>query len=89
MRVEVDRNACCGSGNCVMTVPEVFDQDDRQGLVVLLRPRPAAPAHDLVREAALLCPAGAITVIESGDLAEPAATASTKDSAANMASPDA
>jgi ferredoxin len=70
MRVEVDRDACCGSGNCVMTVPEVFDQDDRQGLVVLLRSQPPARAHDLVREAALLCPAGAITVIESDAIAE-------------------
>jgi ferredoxin len=33
MRVSVDRGRCCGSGNCVMTAPEVFDQDDAEGLV--------------------------------------------------------
>jgi ferredoxin len=82
MRVEVDPDACCGSGNCVMTVPEVFDQDDRQGLVVLLLPQPPARTHDLVRRAAHLCPAGAITVVEteeSIDVAGRDITESTKD----------
>jgi ferredoxin len=65
MRVEVDRDVCCGSGNCVVTAPAVFDQSDADGLVVLFQPRPPADQHDLVRRAAHLCPSGAIEVFES------------------------
>ncbi|MGV9808335.1 ferredoxin [Micromonospora chersina] len=45
-----------------MTVPEVFDQDDEDGLVLLRRPAPPADALDRVRLAVELCPAGAISV---------------------------
>ncbi len=62
MRVEVDRDRCCGSGNCVMTVPTVFDQDDSDGLVVLRTPEPPEEVADAVRQAARLCPSGAISV---------------------------
>nr|UDM84241.1 ferredoxin [Streptomyces sp.] len=52
-----------GTGICVLTAPEVFDQDD-DGKVLLLDPAPpgraAAPA---VRRAADLCPMGAITLV--------------------------
>ena len=64
MHVEVDRDACCGSGNCVVTAPAVFDQDDADGLVRLLDPAPPEPVHPLVRRAAHLCPAGAIALTE-------------------------
>lgn len=64
MRIEVDRDACCGSGNCVLTVPAVFDQADEDGLVVLLQPEPAADLHQLVRRAADICPAGAIKLLD-------------------------
>ncbi|MFI1278490.1 ferredoxin [Micromonospora sp. NPDC020751] len=60
MRIEVDRDRCCGSGNCVLAAPEVFDQDEADGLVLLLRPAPLAGAADRIRRAADLCPAGAI-----------------------------
>jgi ferredoxin len=47
-----------------MTVPEVFDQDDAEGLV-LVRDAEVPPALDeRVRRAADLCPAGAIEVEE-------------------------
>ena len=62
MLIEVDRDACCGSGNCVRTAPTVFDQDDAVGLVLLLEPQPPQDVHDLVRRAEYLCPAAAITV---------------------------
>ncbi|MFF3870045.1 ferredoxin [Micromonospora sp. NPDC001898] len=60
MRIEVDRDRCCGSGNCVLAAPEVFDQDEADGLVLLLRPAPPPEATDRIRRAADLCPAGAI-----------------------------
>lgn len=62
LRVAVDRDACCGSGNCVMAAPAVFDQDDAEGLVVLLTPRPPEEVHAAVRRAAHLCPSGAIDI---------------------------
>ncbi|WP_431912128.1 ferredoxin [Micromonospora carbonacea] len=60
VRVAVDRGSCCGSGNCVVAAPEVFDQDDTDGLVLLLRPDPPPEAADRVRRAVETCPAGAI-----------------------------
>jgi len=48
LKVAVDRDACCGSGNCVMTAPAVFDQDDTLGLVVLLDPYPTPGQHAAV-----------------------------------------
>ncbi|AOS63123.1 ferredoxin [Actinoalloteichus hymeniacidonis] len=60
MRVEVDRQRCVGAGMCALTAPEMFDQDEHDGRVVLLVADPAASAHDEVREAAELCPAEAI-----------------------------
>ncbi|MEU5528944.1 ferredoxin [Micromonospora chersina] len=63
VRVGVDRDRCCGAGNCVVTAPEVFDQDDEEGLVLLRRAEPPAGAVDRVRLAVELCPAGAISVV--------------------------
>ncbi|MEU0664727.1 ferredoxin [Streptomyces lavendulocolor] len=62
MELRVDRDRCAGSGMCALTAPEVFDQDDEDGRVLLLDARPpAGPAATAAREAAGLCPAGAIT----------------------------
>ncbi|SBT45027.1 Ferredoxin [Micromonospora narathiwatensis] len=64
MRVRVDRDRCCGSGNCVVTAPEVFDQGDEDGLVLLRFAEPAPDVVDRVRRAVDLCPAGAISLDE-------------------------
>lgn len=64
MRVIVDRTRCIGSGSCAATVPEVFDQDQNDGTVVLLDPSPPSKLHEAVRCAATLCPGCAITVEE-------------------------
>ncbi|GAB2809722.1 ferredoxin [Streptomyces sp. NPDC054796] len=62
MKVTVDEGKCCGAGQCVLIAPEVFDQRDDDGIVVLLEPEPASDQHDTVREAAAVCPAAAIEV---------------------------
>ncbi|MFG1609628.1 ferredoxin [Actinoplanes sp. NPDC049265] len=62
VKVTVDQEKCCGAGTCVMLVPEVFDQRDEDGVVVLLDAAPAEKFTDGVREAAAVCPAAAITV---------------------------
>lgn len=64
MKVTVDSEKCCAGGNCVMTVPEVFDQRDSDGTVVLLTDAPPAELGDAVREAAGMCPSACITVSE-------------------------
>ncbi|MFC4031178.1 ferredoxin [Streptomyces polygonati] len=65
MRVHVDQEKCCGSGQCVLAAPDVFDQRADDGIVLLLDPRPPAGIHAEVRDAAAFCPAGAITVEET------------------------
>lgn len=64
MKIEVDPDRCAGSGMCALTDPAVFDQDEVDGTVVLLEPSPTAEHQKAAREAAHLCPAGAIRVVE-------------------------
>jgi ferredoxin len=65
MTVIVDEDKCCGAGTCVLVAPEVFDQRDEDGIVVLLDEAPGRDQHDAVREAVSVCPAAAISLIES------------------------
>ncbi|MFD7898770.1 ferredoxin [Streptomyces sp. NPDC059743] len=62
--LSADTGRCCGSGQCVSALPEVFDQDDSDGLVVLLVARPPAELSAAVYEAVDCCPAGALSVRE-------------------------
>lgn len=64
MKVTVDQDICASSGNCVMNAPEVFDQRDEDGVVVLLNPNPTADQADGARKAAAFCPALAIQIEE-------------------------
>ncbi|HWO64081.1 MAG TPA: ferredoxin [Umezawaea sp.] len=62
MKVFVDEDKCCGAGSCVLVAPDVFDQRDEDGVVVLLDDQPGEHLHAAVREAAGVCPAAAITL---------------------------
>ncbi len=62
MRIEVDRERCIGAGMCALTAPGVFDQDGDDGRVLPLRRIPSPEHERAVREAAQLCPSGAITI---------------------------
>ena len=64
MRVEADRSKCMGAGMCALNAPEVFDQDDDEGLVVVLDPEPPAEHRYAVRDAVNLCPAAALRLDE-------------------------
>lgn len=64
MRVAVDAPKCVASGQCVLIAPDVFDQRDEDGIVVLLDEAPPPERHGGVRESALVCPAAAILVTE-------------------------
>ncbi|GAA3058008.1 ferredoxin [Actinokineospora globicatena] len=61
MRVVVDNQRCVGSGMCVLTQPDVFDQSEDDGTVVLLRAEPAPEQERDVLEAVHTCPAQAIS----------------------------
>ncbi|MEV7552061.1 ferredoxin [Amycolatopsis sp. NPDC089917] len=64
MKITVDQDKCCGAGTCVLLAPDVFDQREEDGIVLLLDEAPGAGLHDIVREAADVCPGAAITVNE-------------------------
>ena len=63
IRVEVDRDLCIGSGDCVSTAPEVFELDD-DGKAVVLDPD-GAPVEEVL-DAAQNCPVTAIFVADQG-----------------------
>jgi ferredoxin len=66
LRVEVDRDLCIGSGDCVSTTPDVFELDD-EGKAVVIDPD-GAGADDVI-EAAQNCPVTAILIAdEDGDV---------------------
>jgi ferredoxin len=63
MRIKADTEVCVGSGQCVLTEPAVFDQDD-DGIVVLLTDQPDEQAAARAREAVNLCPSRALSIVE-------------------------
>ncbi|MBS2538979.1 ferredoxin [Catenulispora sp. NF23] len=64
MKVIIDQDKCVASGQCVLAAPEVFDQREEDGIVVLLAENPPQDAAEAIREAAALCPALAIALEE-------------------------
>ncbi|MBB5160537.1 ferredoxin [Mycobacterium sp. AZCC_0083] len=64
MHITIDELKCCAAGQCVLAAPDVFDQREDDGIVVLLCADPSEDQYDAVREAAAVCPAAAIAVQE-------------------------
>jgi ferredoxin len=62
--VQADREACISSGQCVRSAPDVFDQDEYEGVVLMKTDAPPPGSAEDVRLAAALCPARAITLTE-------------------------
>jgi ferredoxin len=62
MKVIVDQNKCVASGQCVLSAPEVFDQREEDGIVVLLTAEAPPELYAAVEDAAQICPAGVIAL---------------------------
>ena len=63
MRVIVDYDVCASTGSCMQVCPEVFEVRS-DGYLYILQEEPGAEVQDKVREAAELCPTGAISLEE-------------------------
>lgn len=63
MRITADTTVCISAGMCALTAPEVFDQSEEDGLVVVLLPTPPEGSRDVATEAVRLCPSGALAII--------------------------
>ena len=63
MRVRVDRDLCEANAVCASLVPEVFEVDDEDNLVILAPEVPAALAAP-VRHAVGSCPKTALSLDE-------------------------
>ena len=57
MKVVWNEKACCHSGNCVKTLPQVFAVEDGQFVI-----RPDRAGEDEVRAAVAACPGKALAV---------------------------
>ncbi|MFI7667571.1 ferredoxin [Nocardia sp. NPDC049526] len=64
MKVTIDEDKCVACGQCVAVAPNVFDQRDEDGIVILLDANPPEDQAADVREAAAVCPALVITIQE-------------------------
>jgi ferredoxin len=62
--VRVEPDVCIGAGQCVLAAPGVFDQDESDGIVILLDDRPSGGEAEEARVAARRCPVRAIQVID-------------------------
>jgi ferredoxin len=65
IRIDIDRDACMGSGNCVFAAPGVFELDDDSVARVV---NPDAAPEEAVLTAARQCPTHAITVRRDGEV---------------------
>jgi ferredoxin len=64
MRITIDKDTCIGAGQCALTAPEVFTQDD-DGFSDLMPGHEDGGGDPLVKEAARACPVQAIEITEA------------------------
>lgn len=62
MKIVLEQDKCVGSGQCVMTAPEVFDQREDDGVAFVANEDPSGDQHENVQHAADVCPALAIRI---------------------------
>jgi ferredoxin len=65
MHIIADLGRCVGAGQCVLTDPTIFDQNDEDGTVVVLNDHPEdRETSERVREAVHVCPSSALSLEE-------------------------
>lgn len=62
MKIVADTSKCVGAAQCVRTAPELFDQGEDDGVVVVLDAEPEEALLPTVYEAVDLCPAQALSL---------------------------
>ncbi|GAA3701019.1 ferredoxin [Nonomuraea antimicrobica] len=67
MEIEADYDRCIGAGMCVVSAPQVFDQDEDDGTVIVLNARPVGEDAVGARDAVMVCPASALAIREDGE----------------------
>ncbi|WP_414167874.1 ferredoxin [Streptoverticillium reticulum] len=63
VRITIDSGVCIGSGQCALTAPAVFDQDD-DGYGMVRPGKEDGSGDPLAREAVRACPVQAISLRE-------------------------
>lgn len=63
MKIVVNVDRCVGAGQCVLTAPTLFSQDD-DGTVVVLNATPDGELVGKAREAAHVCPSQTLALLE-------------------------
>jgi ferredoxin len=63
LRVVVDREACMGSGMCIVYAPGTFSHDDEAGNPVAAAFDPPGDDEATVRAAVDACPMGALSLV--------------------------
>lgn len=61
-KISAERDRCVGAGQCVLAAPAVFDQDEAEGLVLVLDEKPPVSQSDAVHQAVRACPSGALAL---------------------------
>ena len=64
MRIRIEHERCRGAGQCALTAPDLFDQSEDDGTVIVLDERPGPRSWDSARLAARLCPNAVISIDE-------------------------
>ncbi len=63
MKLTIETDKCCGAGQCVLSAPSAFDQDE-DGIACLLDAEPVGTERAEVEEAVASCPTGAIVLLD-------------------------
>lgn len=64
MKIKADTDVCIGAGQCALVAPELFDQSDDDGTVIVLNETPSEDQRAKAEEAVSLCPSGALSLEE-------------------------
>ncbi|MGP4052300.1 ferredoxin [Streptomyces sp. 2A115] len=65
MKIVADTGKCVGAGQCALSGPDLFDQSEDDGTVIVLNSEPEGELlAKKAREAVHICPSGALSLAE-------------------------